>query len=54
MRTIRPAALLILLLALLAGCGNKGDLVKPTPSAAPNETPAGTAPAPTPPDNARH
>jgi len=51
MRTLRPAVLLIpLLLALLCGCGNKGDLVKPTPP--PGTQPA--TPAPTPPDAGQH
>jgi len=51
MRTLRPAVLLIpLLLALLCGCGNKGDLVKPTPP--PGTQPA--TPAQTPPDAGQH
>ena len=50
MRTIRPSTLLIpLLLALLCGCGNKGDLVKPTPPADAEPTPAQT-----PPDSGQH
>jgi hypothetical protein len=48
MRTFRPAVVLIpLLFALLAGCGNKGDLVKPTPPAG-TQPPATSMPAPTP------
>ena len=54
MRTIRPAVLLIpLLLALLCGCGNKGDLVKPTPPADAQPSPAST-PAENPPDSGQH
>ena len=51
MRTLRPAVLLIpLVLALLSGVGNKGDLVKPTPP--PGTQPA--TPAQTPPDAGQH
>jgi len=44
MRTFRISAMLLALIftALAAGCGNKGDLVKPTP-------PAGTQQPQTPP-----
>jgi predicted small lipoprotein YifL len=54
MRTIRPAIMLIpLLLVLLCGCGNKGDLVKPTPPADAQPSPAPTH-AQTPPDSGQH
>ncbi|MGH8171611.1 MAG: LPS translocon maturation chaperone LptM [Rhodanobacteraceae bacterium] len=51
MRTIRTAALLIPLLALIAGCGNKGDLVKPTP---PVQTETAPTPEQTAPDAGQH
>ena len=55
MRTIRPAVLLIpLLLALLCGCGNKGDLVKPTPPAPPADAQPSPTPAQNPPDAGQH
>ncbi|MFO1506951.1 MAG: lipoprotein [Lysobacterales bacterium] len=46
-RTLRIAALAAALVTVLAACGNKGPLVKPTP---PAQAPSGpTTPAPSPP-----
>ncbi|HEY0230896.1 MAG TPA: lipoprotein [Dokdonella sp.] len=44
---LRPSALALTVL-LLAACGNKGDLVKPTPKPAPAPPPATPATSATP------
>jgi hypothetical protein len=50
-RRFRPVVVFVLIALLLAGCGNKGDLIKPTPK--PAEPPPAQAPA-APPQPAAH
>ena len=44
MKTLRLIALALLAIALLAACGNKGDLVRPEPATDAPETAPATTP----------